>query len=405
MTNPMPQKIEYILTVAALLLFSGFAFFIKDTLTPLLLFFSIIFLLIPLRSNSFVKHFLILTVFIFLIWFLDDASQIITPFLISFALAYLFDPLVAKLEKWKIKRWISVLLIVLLVLGILIILSIVLIPIIIDELTSLVKLSITHSGAVAGWLEKKGNELLPLFSFDNGKVQEFLISELPGKIQQVLETVFKGALNVTSAISTAISQLLNLILIPFLFFYLLKDFNKIQKWFHNLLQLKPEYNLQKYATNIDDIIAGFFRGQLTVCLIVAILTSVGLSLFGVRYALIIGIMAGVLNIIPYVGLLITLGFSITIALFSPSPTIEIIKVVVIIEIVQIIEGSFLSPKIVGDKVGLHPAWVMFSILILSHLLGFLGLIFAVPLAATIKIFVVEAMDSLNPVIPEEINDD
>jgi predicted PurR-regulated permease PerM len=394
MATLQSQKFDYLLTIGALFLFSVFVYFLKESLTPLLLFFSVIFLLFPLRKYAFVKHFLFIVTLVFLIWFFKDASQIITPFIISLALAYLFDPLVAKLEQWKIKRWISVLAIVLFVLGILVVLSIVLVPIIIDELTDLVKMSISYSDKAADWLESKSGELLPLVSFDNSKIQEFLITELPGKIQSLLETVFKGALNITSALSTAIGQLLNLVLIPFLFFYLLKDFDKIKNWFFNLIRIDTKYNFKTYATKIDEIISGFFRGQLTVCLIVAVLTSLGLAVFNVKYALIIGITAGVLNIIPYVGLLITLVFSILISLFSPDPLFSIIKVVVIIEIVQIIEGSFLSPKIVGDRVGLHPAWVMFSILILSHLLGFIGLLLAVPIAATIKIFVVEAMHSL-----------
>ena len=401
MPNIKSQKFEYVLIFGALLLFSLFIFFLKETLTPLLLFFSVIFLLYPLRKYPFVKHFMLVVFLVFLIWFLKDASQIITPFIISFALAYLFDPLVAKLETWKIKRWISVLAIVLFVLAILVVLSIVLVPIIVNELTDLIKMSISYSNNAADWLGLKSGELLTLVKIDNNKIQEFLITELPSKIQSLLETVFKGALNITSALSTAIGQLLNLVLIPFLFFYLLKDFDKIKKWFTNLLRSDNKYNFKSYADKIDEIISGFFRGQLTVCLIVAILTGLGLAVFNVKYALIIGITAGVLNIIPYVGLFITLVFSILITLFSPDPVLSVIKVVVIIEIVQILEGSFLSPKIVGDRVGLHPAWVMFSILILSHLFGFLGLLLAVPIAATIKIFVVEAMNSLSKSVISE----
>lgn len=98
-------------------------------------------------------------------------------------------------------------------------------------------------------------------------------------------------------------------------------------------------------------------------------------------------MAGILNLIPYIGLAITLVFGLLVGVFSPSPLLTCLKIVAVIETVQILEGSLLSPRIVGERVGLHPAWVMFAILIFAQFWGFIGLLVAVPLAATIRIFV------------------
>ena len=149
-----PQKTEHILIIAALLLFSAFVYYIRDSLSPLLIWLAIIFLLFPLRINLYVKHFLVFTISLFLIWFVSDTYHIITPFVISLTLAYLFDPLVVKLDKLKIKRSISVLTIELLVIGLFVLLAIVLVPLIIDQLTNLIKLSLTLSDTVTNWFEK-----------------------------------------------------------------------------------------------------------------------------------------------------------------------------------------------------------------------------------------------------------
>ena len=144
--------------------------------------------------------------------------------------------------------------------------------------------------------------------------------------------------------------------------------------------------------NVDEILSGYIRGQLMVCLAVAVLTGTALSILGIPYALILGIVAGVLNLVPYIGLAITLGIGLLVGIFSPSPLITCIKIVVVIEAVQILEGAVLSPRIVGEKVGLHPVWVMLSILVFSHFWGFVGLLVAVPFAAVIKLFISMLID-------------
>jgi predicted PurR-regulated permease PerM len=215
---------------------------------------------------------------------------------------------------------------------------------------------------------------------------------VPDKIQGIFEALSRTAGDLTAALSRLAGQVLNLILVPILFFYLLKDFNRIKDFIHCHLPKASSEKIRRYIRSINRIIGGFFRGQLIVCTIVAVLTTFLLYIFDVPYALILGLLAGILNIIPYIGLAITLTIGILIGLLSPQPLVTLLKTVIIIEAVQIMEGNVLSPRIVGNRVGLHPVWVIFSVLIFAHFWGIPGLLIAVPTAAIIKIFVSDFLD-------------
>jgi predicted PurR-regulated permease PerM len=285
-----------------------------------------------------------------------------------------------------------VLLVVLVVAGVFALGSIFLVPNIIRELRELIDQSIVYSNRVAEWAQTEGLAMLERLRIDTEKVREVALRELPTRVQQVLETFFRGALNITSAVSAAFGQLLNLVLVPFLFFYILKDIDRIKSSLRRLLVTRNGWLSADNIGRIDNILSGYIRGQLTVCLVVAVLTSTALSVLGIPYALMLGIVAGVLNLVPYIGLAITLVLGLLVGIFSPSPLITCIKIVVVIEAVQILEGAVLSPRIVGERVGLHPVWVMLSILVFSHFWGFVGLLIAVPFAAIIKLIITMLID-------------
>ncbi|MBN1540945.1 AI-2E family transporter [candidate division KSB1 bacterium] len=387
--------------IASALFLIFLIYHIRTILTPLVLFASLVLLLLPLRSILIVRRLFLVLGLIFVVWFVQASGGILLPFVLSFGLAYLFDPLVTFFEAKKIPRWLSVVAIVLLVLGLASLLSLFLIPQILQQLGDLVTLSIKYSNKISDWIEGSGLQLLTRYiRLDDGKLQDFVLNQLPDKVQQLFEAAFKSAVNITSGVSAAIGQLVNLVLVPFLFFYLLKDFTHIRRGFHRLLPPNDDSRLQKTLDSVGTIVSAFFRGQLIVCTIVGILTTAGLALFGIRYALILGLLAGILNIIPYVGLAITLVFGVLVGFLSPSPFLAILKIVGVIEVVQILESSVLSPRIVGDRVGLHPVWVIFSILVFSHFFGFWGLLIAVPAGAVIRVFIGQLLQFYSPGLSE-----
>jgi len=359
---------------------------IRGVISPLLAFLIFLLLLWPVRQHKPIPFLMGAVTIIFLIWFLIVSRGILTPFVAAFVLAYLFNPLVTKMEKIKFRRWLSSLLIVLLVLAILATLMIFLLPEIVTQMGDLVDLSVKYSKLASDWISSQGVQFITeTFRIDETKLEEFVLTQVPDKLQGVFETLSRTAVDLTAALSRLVGQVLNLILVPILFFYLLKDFNRIKNFIRSHLPIHLTSKIMGYAASIDRIMGGFFRGQLIVCSIVGVLTTFLLFLFDVPYALILGLLAGILNIIPYIGLAITLFIGILIGLLSPNPMVTVLKIVIIIEAVQIMEGNLLSPRIVGDRVGLHPVWVIFVVLVFAHFWGIPGLLVAVPTSAIIKI--------------------
>ena len=381
-----------VLLVGALIAFVVLLLFIEDVLSPFIAFAATVLFLWPIRNQPLVKYVLGVVCILFFIWFFIETRGVLTPFLLSLILAYLFNPLVSRLERYGFPRWLSSLMILLLVLSVVTTLMVFLLPEFVNQLGDLVDLSVKYSKIASGWIESEGIRFLTEnLNINYEKVQEFILNQVPDKIQDIFQSLFKTALDVTTALSRLVNQIFNLVLVPILFFYLLKDFERIKGWIKGIIPRSSTTKIVRYIKEIDRVLGGFFRGQLIVCTLVGILTTGLLTLFGVRYALILGLIAGVLNIIPLVGLFITLGIGILIGLLSPSPLIACIKIVVIIEAIQILEGNILTPHIVGDRVGLHPVWILFSVFIFAHFWGFFGLLIAVPTTAILRIFVADGL--------------
>ncbi len=385
--KPKYELFEILFLVSLTILLGLFFYAMRLALIPPFLVLILLFFLIPLRANPVVMRLIILIVVIFSFWFIRDTMDILAPFAIAFALAYLFDPLVTKLEKKRIPRLTSVSIIVVVSLGLFLLMLTLSIPRIINELRNLVSFIMEIPSHISEWLNSDGASMLGETREDVDKIQAWLDRELPHRMEKVSAYMVAKLVHFTKTLPTLFTKLLYLILTPFLFFYILKDFHKVRRWIKELLPIETSWVVREYVEKVDAIISGFFRGQLIVCTLVGILTTLLLLLFRVEYALLIGIMAGVLNIVPYVGLAITLFTGLVIGIASPNPLTTCLKIVVAVETIRVVESSVLAPRIVGDRVGLHPVWVMFSILIFAHFLGLVGLIIAVPLAASLKIFI------------------
>ncbi len=385
--KPKYELFEILFLVSLTILLGLFFYAMRLALIPPFLVLIILFFLIPLRGNPVVMRLIILIVVIFAFWFIRDTMDILAPFAIAFALAYLFDPLVTRLEKRRIPRITSVSVIVVVTLGFFFLLITLSIPRIINELRNLISFVLEVPSRFSEWFNSDGASYLGKTREDVDKIQVWLDREVPHRMENISAYVVQRLVQITKTLPTLFTKLLYLVLTPFLFFYILKDFHKVRRWIKELLPIETSWVVREYVDKVDAIIAGFFRGQFIVCTLVGILTTLLLLLFRVEYALLIGIMAGALNIVPYVGLAITLFIGLLIGIASPHPLTTCLKIVVAVETIRVVESSVLAPRIVGDRVGLHPVWVMFSILIFAHFLGIVGLIIAVPLAASLKIFI------------------
>jgi predicted PurR-regulated permease PerM len=205
------------------------------------------------------------------------------------------------------------------------------------------------------------------------------VSQGSGFVAGALASIWSGGRAVFSVLSL-------LIITPVVAFYLLLDWDRVLVTVDGWIPLQHRDTVRGLASDIDNAIAGFVRGQAVICLILAAFYAIGLTFAGLNFGFLIGLMTGLLSFIPFVGA--ATGFLIAgivaIAQFWPEWT-PILMVVGVFLIGQALEGYVLSPKLVGAKVGLHPVWMMFALLAASYLLGFIGLLVAIPLAATIGV--------------------
>lgn len=376
------------MALAGVAIFAAFLYSIRENLTPFVGFVALAVFYFTMKDRAVAKPLFAVSLTLMGFWIYQQLAGVLGPFLFSIAMAYLLNPLVSWLEKRRLKRTLATLLVLLVFVVALTVLGIFLVPQLVSEIGDLINQTVTALPQVRDWLQNTVLPSLARLPVDLEKLQNALLEDLPGKLQAVLGTILRGALNFTATTSAVLGQLLNVILIPVLTFYFLNDGEKL--WEQFVLRLFPETRraeVQHKVQIADEMMSGFLRGQVTVMTIVGVLSGVGMALVGVPYALFVGLMSGLLNIIPYIGLFISLILTLVVALFTAHPLATMIKAAVVFAIVQGLEGSVISPKIVGDKVGLHPMIVILSVLVGAQFFGFWGLLLAVPVAAIINVFV------------------
>tara|TARA_B100000989_G_scaffold297827_1_gene284874 strand:- start:27076 stop:28152 length:1077 start_codon:yes stop_codon:yes gene_type:complete len=330
------------------------------------------------------KKWLIPAAIIVLLILIYALTPVLEPFLIAAFLAYLTDPLVNWLQKYKIPRTLGVV-IVFLILGLLLVEGLlVLVPLLQHQITVLIQ----KIPIIFNWLEtvfipwlhdKLGiNISLNLESFVRGLTQH--LRQAGGTASRVLQAV-------TSSGMTILAWLTNLVLIPVVMFYLLRDWGKVLDGVHNLIPRKAESTVVGLVKECDEVLSAFIRGQLLVMLGLGILYSFGLSIVGLDLALLIGMISGLLSIVPYLGFIVGIVAAGVAAFFQFGDVLHIVYVAVVFGISQSIESSVLTPLLIGDKIGLHPVAVIFAVLAGGQLFGFVGILLALPVAAVIMVFI------------------
>jgi predicted PurR-regulated permease PerM len=197
--------------------------------------------------------------------------------------------------------------------------------------------------------------------------------------------IWSGILGVGKGVGAVLSLLSYVFLTPILIFYLLRDWRSIQQRLGDLVPGPYRDRVVGFASEYDRLLARYLRGQVLAAGIVGVLTWLGFLIAGFPYALLLGVVAGVFNIIPYMGLVASLIPALVIAIFSASPLVALAKILVVFAVVQVLDGSVIGPRVVGEAVGLHPVWVLLALAVSGYFFGFVGLLIAVPLAVLVKL--------------------
>jgi predicted PurR-regulated permease PerM len=323
-----------------------------------------------------------LAVLIAALWLL---SPVMLPFVAGIALAYLLNPLARRLERLGVHRAVAGLLIIVLVLAALIVLVLLLVPVLVGQLSAFIdrlpsyvtRLQSVIADSSHEWLTKILGERLP----DASKSVGELMTQGAGWLAAFLRSLWSGGQALISILSL-------MVVTPVVAFYMLCDWDRMIATVDGWIPRPQRKTVRGLAREIDAAIAGFVRGQTSICLILGAFYAVALALTGLNFGFLIGFMAGLLSFIPYVGSLtgLVVSLGVAIAQFWPNWT-PIIAILVIFLVGQLLEGYVLAPKLVGERVGLHPVWLMFALFAFGYLFGFVGLLVAVPLAAAIGVLV------------------
>ena len=366
-------------------LLTAFLFGMRTMLSPLLVGGMLLLFLSGMKDLPLVRQLALVVSLLLLVWIFISAQNVILPFLGSSILAYLLMPLADWLEQRRMPRLVAVLLIMLVVLSLIVLVGVTLIPGLIREIQTLIENIPALAGNLYQRIRENLADVLRMLHIDAVELQEGLLDEIPARAEALLSNLLKGM----TGIGSVLGQVINVVLVPILTFYFLKDYPRIQSWILDMVPRRYRSLTLFYQWRFNRILGGYIRGQMIVCSFVGVFTGVGLAFFGIPFALLLGFFTGLLNFIPYIGLYVSLGLALTATLFPAAPPLALFKVLGTFAVVQGLENYVLSPKIVGERVGLHPVAVIFSILVFSRFLGFWGLIAGVPTAALLKFFMDE----------------
>ena len=318
----------------------------------------------------------VLALFIAAAWLL---SSVLLPFVAGLALAYFLNPVTTRLEHWGVNRLVASLAAIALTLLLAILLMLLVVPIFGAQLAAfiqrlpeyIVKLQNLMTGERAEWLRDFVGDRMPSIQQGLGD----LVTQGAAYMLTLIQGLWTGGQALISLFSL-------LVITPVVAFYILNDWNHMVEKVDSWLPVKNREVIRSLAMQMDRAIAGFVRGQSMVCVILGSFYAVSLTMAGLNFGFVIGFVSGIITFIPYVGSLTGLVLAGGVAIVQFFPDYTMIAVVIGIFIFgQFIEGYILSPKLVGDSIGVHPVWLMFALFAFGYLFGFVGLLLAVPLTA------------------------
>jgi len=314
-------------------------------------------------------------VFVIVLWFLGD---VILPFVVGGAIAYFLDPVADRLDRLGLNRGISVAIITLFAVLLFTLLFLLVVPSLVQQAITLIEIAPQLARDLHAFL---GTHFPSIFEPESSAYQALVslgetIRERGG---QVLQTALSSA-------ASLLNIVVLLVVAPVVAVYLLYDWDRMIAEIDNLLPRDHAPVIRRLARDIDATLASFIRGMGTVCLILGTYYAVALMLVGLQFGLVVGALAGLITFIPYVGAIVGGALAVGLALFQFwGDWLSVGLVAAIFASGQVIEGNFLTPKLVGSSVGLHPVWLIFALSAFGALFGFVGMLVAVPVAASLGV--------------------
>ena len=365
---------------------------------PLVLFLIAFFLLFPYKNSSFIAgRLLTLNWAVFLLWMIMDLNSALLPFALSFALAFLLDPIINAMERMKIKRWLGSLIMLGIIGGILAAITIFVFPPAYAQLDQVTKEVSKFVVQTTNYFESRQfYSMLQSFGIPKETVKQLVQDQLMPKAESIFSSVMDALFALLTNISMIAAQLLNLILIPIITFYCLKDLPALKKFLRNILGIKNPKSLSMLE-RVSDILKIYVGWQVIAVVWIGSTASLFLSLLGIPYAIVLGVVFGLLNPIPFFGSIASMIIGIIVAiLVDPQHAlIHVIGIALVVNGLHFLNAYIIEPRILGTRVGLHPVLLLASIFVFGHFFGFIGLLIAVPTTAILMMFFREWENTLH----------
>ncbi len=371
--------------------------FIIEGFWPFVIAAALFLLLFPFREYRASRTIMFAAGILTGLWLFITLASLMLPFIIGLLIAYLFNPVVTRIEsKWKIARGWSSLVIVILLCTIVFILGWLLIPIIIDQLQTLLMTISDYFQHSKLTFDEKG---IRNFFLSLGLPQKFTDQYLTTQINQQLKILYTGLPEVMVTILSALpgyaARMLDLIIIPIAAIYFLKDWQVMVESIESLVSQRHRPAFITTFRNIDKVLYGYIRGQSTVAAIIGLLAAIAFTILGIPYGALLGLVVALFDLIPFIGLIVSIiVVEVVILLTMPITFGSLASGFLVIAGLHTFENYYLGPKIVGKGVGIPPVLIIISIFVFGYFMGFIGMIIAVPLTGIILLFVREYRQAL-----------
>lgn len=378
---------------------------VRDVVTPLVVFPLLLYALWPTRVSVLGRRTLVVASLVFALWFVSEIRVVLMPFVLAFAVAYLLAPAVDALVRRRVPRAAAIPIVFLPFLGVIVALTLVLVPEmehqlldIVAQVPALIKRIVDWALALrtrlvatggAGFLSEAQLQRLESLQASD------LVTMVSGKWDAIGQHLSTAALGIGRGVGVGLTVVLTVfgyvIVAPIVVFYLLQVWPNLMPQIKKLVPPAERPAVFAFLKEYDHVLSRFVRGQLTESTLVATLTGVSLGLLGFRGALLMAVIAGLCNLIPTVGTFLGLIPGILIALTAPEVGPALLKLGGVYAVVQIMDGQFTGPLIVGGSIGLSPVWSMIAVLVLGALFGLPGMLLSMPIAGLAKLLVMRAV--------------
>lgn len=381
--------------VLAVGLVAAFVMTVRTVLSPFILFILTLYVLRPLVGGQAYRRLATVTAVLFLLWVVDTTGLLLAPFILALIFSYILDPLVDSLQRLRMPRSAAVGILALPMLGLIALVVLVIVPAVARQASELIAAVPSHLDAVEGWIGGARSWLIGLGirGIDDSSVPrlrdinaEAIVQYLQARREALTEGGAQAILGIGRGLGAALTLIAYLVLLPILTFYLLRDWDKVVVRVTELVPLAERERVVSFVSRYDELLSRYLRGQLLLAGIVGLVVWLLFTIVSFPYALLLGLLAAVFNLVPFLGFVVTLAASLVIAVFSGAILVSLGKVALVLFVEQIVE-QILGPLIVGESVGLHPVWVILALALFSFFFGFVGLLLAVPAAVLLKLVV------------------